>query len=171
VRRSSRRFGRYVGEDQVQGTPRLGKDLLRHRDLVVAAGLTDSTSGGVDLFDGATQIASAAGVCRDRRERIRHGGPVGPQVLPTGLGEGDEFSTCVGDDRDKVFRFQLGDSGVDRARAWTPGALGTVGDGMHELVPVHGLVGQKDKDCRAYIPALGPITTAAATWAVNVAFV
>jgi hypothetical protein len=42
---------------------------------------------------------------------------------------------------------------------------------VHELVPVHGLVGQKDQDCRAYIPALRPIATAASTGTVNAAFV
>ena len=62
----------------------------------------------------------------------------------------------------QAFIRQLGERGVDRARAHPPAAPAATGDLADELVPVHGLFGQDAKQRQPYVAAACSGTTGGA---------
>src|SRR6185437_13252829 len=65
-------------------------------------------------------------------------------------------------DGDEAFVLELVQRRVDRSRAGCPPSTGSVGDGLHQLVAMHRLLGEQQQDRRPHVAARNASTTAAA---------
>ena len=78
------------------------------------------------------------------------------EVLTAGVGERDQLAAGVGGDGDQALVLELADRRVDRAGARGPAAAAALGDGLHQLVAVHRLLGEEQQDGRPDVAARGP---------------
>src|SRR5699024_3819651 len=81
---------------------------------------------------------------------------------PALVGQGGELAAAFDLDGDQALVLELGDRGIDRARARLPRAVGALTDRAHELIAVHRLLGQQGQHRSADLTAPGPSATSAA---------
>jgi hypothetical protein len=74
-------------------------------------------------------------------------------VLAAGVGQGDQPAAALGGHRDQPLVLEEVDGRVDGAGARGPHAAGALGDGLHDLVAVHRLLGDEQQDGGADVAA------------------
>src|SRR5947209_5472889 len=136
------RLRRSVGEQQVERPAGVLEDLRGGRALRIVA-CTGNLAGGV------VQSVQRAAKVRAGRCGVIVGERVAPRLSilgelgPAGVGEGDELAPGVRDDGDAAFVLELVDRGVDGAGTRRPRRSSALADRLHQLVAVHGLLGEE----------------------------
>lgn len=150
-----------LGEDEVERAAGLGKDSLGCLHLLGVAPC-ELANGVAQLLQGIAKLAAASAPRGELGEGIGQCLAVIPEVCLASVGQSGEFAATLSEGVDKAFVFELAQSWVDGAGAGSPGTGGSLGDGLHELVAVHGLLGEQRQQRRAHIPALRSPTSCAA---------
>ena len=139
-------------EQQIHRAARVAEDLRSGHDLVIRAPTRDLSGCVVQLSEKGSKVGAAL-VRSFVGEEVAGLVDLGLGRLTPGLGQRGEFAAGLRGDGDETLVLKLADRGVDRAGAWRPAAVATLGDRLHELVSVHGLLSEKGQDRDTYVTA------------------
>src|SRR3954453_14445764 len=157
--RSAARRLRAVGEQQVERPAGVAEDRRRGGALGIGAGAAHLADGAVQLLQQRPEVGARSGGL-EAGERVGRRLAARRDVLAAGVGERDELAARLGGDDDQSLVLELVDGRVDRAGTGRPAAATALGDRLHQLVAVHGLLGEELEDGRADVAARGSPTAA-----------
>ena len=151
-----------VGEQRVDPLARVAQDLERLLRVVGRAGHGDLLHGAGELEGGLPQREPRVLLAALAPRRVAELLLEGLGLCPAGLGQREHAPALALGALDQALVLEELERGVHRAGAGTPGAAGALLELLHDLVAVHGLVGERQQDGGADVAALGPGPGAAA---------